>query len=130
MFIVLQQDYNKHMNWKKTLKPTWKKVAIALIPFIFPLVSIIIYHNLIFGVLPFAIANLLDIPIMFIIGANIIISAPFEPLLVPLGWWADNGGLTYGSPMIPGSFVVATTYALIIYMYLSLKPHTKFKKGK
>lgn len=118
------------MNWIKMLKPTRWKVVFSLTPLIFPLVQSLgeifltsepSLYNLLFNIFPIDVALALTSPIDIILFIETVISRPFEPLLRPLGWWSrDSIFVGPSGPLLPGSFVVAITYAILIYVTFSL----------
>lgn len=63
---------------------------------------------------------ILDYPIYFLGYIETIISQPFAPLLRSLGWWSSNGIFVGpNGPLLPGSFLVAIIYSILLYIGIS-----------
>lgn len=63
---------------------------------------------------------LIDTPFLILGYIETVISQPFAPILRPLGWWSNNGIFVGpNGPLLPGSFVVAITYSILLYITIS-----------
>lgn len=105
------------------------KIVVSLLPFIFPLTQAVAefqlrYHSLSMGF------GLFSLPIAILLLVEKSVARPFEFLLRPLsGFWSHNtGGPFPDGPLLPGSFVVAIVYSIILYVTLSLV--SKFWRAK
>jgi len=106
------------------LRPTKWKIILSLLPFVFPLFQIWLAVQITYG-LYVSVGNFLFDVEEFIVGflyiSEIKIAAPFAPVLQPLGWWSHISlGAVPDGPLLPGSFVVAVTYAVLVYSLISL----------
>ena len=112
----------KTMEWTKVLKPTRWRVLLAMMPFISPVIQIIfgIGDGMIYEYLSVNALMFLDTPFSVVGYIETVISQPFAPLLRSLGWWSSNGiFVAPNGPLLPGSFVVAITYSILLYIALS-----------
>ncbi len=116
------------MSFVQAFKPIKWKVILSLVPFVFPLFQIWMSVQMAYDLYVFRIAgvdgfldNLEDTISAFISLTEINLAIPLEPILRPLGWWSSNG-IFVGpdGPLLPGSFAVAITYSLLIYVIWSL----------
>ena len=100
---------------------TKRKMIVTLLPIIFPLLQSLVELDLLLDFLPLEVDLILEIPIVFFALVESVISQPFAPILRQLGWWSSNG-IFVGpdGPLLPGSFAVAITYSLLIYLVWSL----------
>ncbi len=106
------------------LRPTKWKVILSLLPFVFPLFQVWLAIQITYD-LYVDIDNILfdveEVIVGFLYISEVKIATPFEPILRPLGWWSRNTLVVApDGPLLPGSFVVAMTYAVLIYLLLSL----------
>ncbi len=112
------------MGFVKAFKPNKWKVIISLVPFVFPLFQIWLWIQITFDLYVDVDNFLFDVE--EIIGGvlyigEVTISVPFENFLRPLGWWSRNSLVVApDGPLLPGSFAVAITYSLLIYIIWSL----------
>ncbi|HBE90525.1 MAG TPA: hypothetical protein DDW41_04930 [Candidatus Andersenbacteria bacterium] len=112
------------MKWTQAFQPKKWKVIVSLVPFIFPLFEIWLWIQITFDLYVDVDNFLFDVEeiiggVLYI--SEVTISAPFENLLRPLGWWSRNSLVVApDGPLLPGSFAVAITYSLLIYIIWSL----------
>lgn len=117
------------MKWTQALKPKKWKVIVSLVPFIFPLNQLLVALNLYFNVLPIEVDLILDYPFYFIRYIEIIVSQPLASILGYFDWWSRNSLVVApDGPLLPGSFAVAITYSLLIYITWSLVSLRKSKQ--
>jgi len=120
------------MDWRHVLKPTRWKITLSLMPLILPLVQVIFGadEGKIYEYMSVDVLIALDGAFLFLGFVETVISQPFEPILQPLGWWSSSG-IFVGpdGPLLPGSFVVAVTYSVLIYIIWSLIGHLR-KRSK
>jgi hypothetical protein len=109
------------VNWHNALTFNKWKIFFSIIPFIFPLIQITLGIEGIFSYLPLGLIIFLDEPLMIMGYAETIIATPFESLLRYLGWWSNNGiFVAPDGPLLPGSFLVAIVYSLLLYCLFSV----------
>ncbi|HBE90552.1 MAG: hypothetical protein A3E37_03790 [Candidatus Andersenbacteria bacterium RIFCSPHIGHO2_12_FULL_46_9] len=120
----------KIMVWTILLKPTRWKVVFSLVPFVFPILRMFLGIAGVYDYIPVDLIIYVDEPIMFIGYIDIFISQPFAPILRALGWWSSNS-IFVGpdGPLLLGSFVVAITYSMLIYIVWSLVSGWKNKQA-
>ena len=106
--------------WRETIKPSKRKVVLSAFFFIFPLVQVLGVLETRYLFLPIELGILLEVPLTFVVLIETYIAVPFELLLKPLGWWSNNAPIPFpDGPLLPGSFVVAITYSIFVYVALS-----------
>jgi hypothetical protein len=120
----------KIMVWTILLKPTRWKVSGSLVPFAFPLIQTFAELELAFDFLPLNIDLLLETPFVLVALAETFFAQPFAPILRALGWWSSNS-IFVGpdGPLLLGSFVVAITYSVLIYIVWSLVSGWNYRRG-
>lgn len=93
----------------------------SLLPFIFPLIQIFAEVDIKYDILP-AEPYWPSDAVLFVLGLEHFIAAPFGPFLQSLpGFWSSNSlAALPDGPLLPGSFVVAVVYSIIVYVVLSL----------
>lgn len=113
--------YNETMSLAHAFKPAKWKVILSLAPFVFPLIQIVFAGDWYYKYLSVD-AIIVQADIFLVLGGvESIISQPFEPILRPLGWWSRNSLVVApDGPLLPGSFAVAVTYSMLIYVTWSL----------
>lgn len=97
-----------------------KKVVITAIPIIivgYMHLSLFLYEEFIaFQMFSFPLV-IIDFPLLFL---YLYATAPFEPLLDPIGLWASGGLFLIGGPTLLGSFLIAGVYSLALYFLWSV----------
>ncbi len=106
------------------LYPTKWKIAISLLPFIFPFFQMWLAIKMIFNLyIPiesfwFDVEEFIE---NFLYISETYIAYPFSFVLRILGWWSNNTLVVApDGPLLPGSFAVAIIYALLIYVTWSV----------
>lgn len=111
------------MDLLNTLKPNRWKVIVSLLPFVFPFVQVWISFQTRFDLYLDVDNFLYDIEeytVAIILLAENVISAPLQPMLSELGWWSNNILTAFpNGPLLPGSFAVAVTYSVLVYIIWS-----------
>jgi len=110
------------------LKPTRWKIILALIPFIFPLTQMVAKLDIEYGIIPVEL-DVLAAVVFFFLAIESIVAQPLAFIFESIpGFWSNNVLIAYpNGPLLPGSFAVATTYSILIYLIWSL---VSFRKGK
>lgn len=110
--IVEPLDYNGNMRWK---------IILSLLPFVFPLIQIFAEVDIKYDILP-AEPYWPSDAVLFVLGLEHFVAAPFGPFLQSLpGFWSNNSLVALpNGPLLPGSFAVAIFYSVVIYIVLSL----------
>lgn len=108
------------MAWRETLRSEKRKVLISLLFFIFPIFQVIGVLETRYLFLPIELGILFEVPLTFVVLIETYIAAPFEFLLKPMGWWSNNAPIPFpDGPLLPGSFAVAITYSILLYIAIS-----------
>ena len=73
------------------------------------------------NIFPIEVDLVLDYPITFLRIIEIVLSRPFGQMLQTFGWWSSNGiFVAPDGPLLPGSFLVAIIYSILLYILMSL----------
>jgi hypothetical protein len=100
------------------------KIVFMLVPFVFPLFQLWLATQIYFDLYLSVDSIFFDLEEMTVNLMHVIeifFATPFESLLGQLGWWSSNGIFVVpDGPLLPGSFAVAITYSLLIYLVWSL----------
>jgi hypothetical protein len=123
----------KIMVWTILLKPTRWKMVFSLLPFTFPLFQTWLFVQTTFDLFIdvdnvfFDIEEFIDV--LFFAG-EVIVTTPLKPVMQTLGWWSSNS-IFVGpdGPLLLGSFVVAITYSVLIYIVWSLVSGWNYRRG-
>lgn len=117
------------MTWS-SLGPTRWKIIVSLLPFLLLIGHLVAWFDIEYGIIPVELDVLGSIVFVALV-VETTVAQPFAFLLESLpGFWSYGGLAAFpDGPLLPGSFMVAITYSIILYVAWSLVSAWRRRKG-